>query len=420
MTHKIHLEATQVGEFRTAYGKKIVATVVGSSLNKRKAYLPLDPNIRRPTKNFVVQGILENIKSFSGSYTIGGQISVVCRSVKILTGREGQAPYVIEIEMAQGDGVIDGGHRCEAMYKANMNPDIFLTENVFLTFSIEEGLPEQVRKERAVIENTSKSPRGSSIAFHRGDYDWLVEIIKDDGRFPNIAFTEGHVGVSDCPQCRLSHLAILPLFVDTDRYDPMQIGSGIIKLKHPARFSSRTNSLGGLTQNKVFEIMKRNIKLQNVALDLIEIYCDIHKEIDSRHRLSTGSLPGVKESSHVKRNTSLPDGTVLSCIISNRVYAPILISMFRVALDDWKWKIPLSEFKDSFVKQLITSLIKEFGKASRGFSITDTIHKDEKLWDDMYKHALDTYASLEKRYIDKRSKAVGLQQEIASLSGAAK
>lgn len=396
MAHKITVEATQFAEFQSLYGKKIVATVRASSIKTgvKAEYphgLPLDANVRRPSRNVIVKGLLESLASFQGTYYIRGQINVVCRSVRVVKRLDSDS-YLLELNFAEGDGVTDGGHRLETIRLANLNKSVYPLDNVFAEFSIEEGLPKEAIRQKAIAENTSKNPSKFSVDYHKGVYDWLEDLIRNSP-YKYVRFYEGQEGTLEGPHCAARNLSYLPLLV-AECFNPSDMSDP--KKRHPAFLASNTGAAGFEQVSKSLACIQEDIKKQKLFVDLLGIYCDICKEINKRS--SRTPIPHVSTRDSVRLMTHLPDGTLLSCRIPARLYTAPILSMFRVAIDGDEWKIPLAFFQKKLIASCLSFFLKKINHAKRNLNVISTIHKDYELWDSMYAHALEVFEDIEKEY----------------------
>lgn len=383
MTQKLLLPVVTYDEFQ-GLTRKYVAKVRMSDL--RKIDFPLNANVRRPTRNYVVNNILDSISKKQGTMLIESPIFVVCNTASLVLSHD-RSTHLIEMTFTDWQGVLDGGHRLLASRLANLDRGTYDTDNVFLHFQIEVGLSKEATGEKAISLNTSKNPAAYELANFRGEFDWFKELVADS-HFKYIQYYSGQLqgGFEGDPALNIKILTILPQIVDP-RYDPHVLGASP-KKRHPM-FLSSSSSGGSDSFLDMLRANKSRFASSNLMVDLLELYCEIYRLVDSRHFRK--KLPFIAQVNDSRKATHLPDGTILSFKHPARFYVLPILSCFRLLLtDQFEWKeYPLANIVRSrrFIDKLITVMTELMSRRDRAQSTVSILYRDVDIWDRLYARA---------------------------------
>jgi hypothetical protein len=388
-TQKLLLPVMSCNEF-PGVTTKFVATVRAFDL--KNVQLPLNANVRKPTRNYVVNSILESIKTKHGVMLIESPIFVACRSARIMAASDKPGKYYLELEFDSIDGVIDGGHRLESIRLAIIDRGQYDTDNVFLSFHVEAGLSKEAIAAKAIALNTSKNPAVYELSNFKGEYDWLKECLQDT-EFTHVQYFSGQLsgGFDGDSFCRVSNLMFL-LQVLNPSYDPKKLGA-LPKQRHPMFTSG--GSLGGHAMVSLCAANKKRVEsnphfMKDLMVDALRLYCLILKHLDAA--VSRSPLPFITTVKDARKASHLPDGSVLIHKHPSRLYIVPMLSCFRLLMEDNfnGWKVnPLDDMPstEKMIKALITKFRYIMQRGDRSMLGTAIVYKDAYTWDQLYAKA---------------------------------
>lgn len=374
MTHSIDLKIDKLNEFKVGQGTEYHVSMSAKDLieanTKAESHLlwkiPLEANVRRPTKNVVTESILKSLKN--GSQVISSPIHIAADCLKISTN-------LIRLTFKDGndfsDGLLDGGHRLLSLCIAANSKEIDISQ-VFLNIIIYSGFKGLELKEKAIALNTTKAVSKMSLANYSGDYDWMKQELEKY----RIVYYEGQFGlhttqVDGC--CTVSRIAALVLALDTS-YKPTAMDE---RKKHPKYLVGSSNGIR-------FEIIQKTKKMFSVVHDAISLQSKIFKEIEKRHQSSGTQF--TKDAKDARRFTKLPDHEVLSCVITHQLLVLPMISAFRayVTEENGVLKLQISEKKKAWViKKMVDRYIEIASQTKRKGQPLSSLAKDDYVWQAM-------------------------------------
>jgi len=381
MNQKLLLPVVSYDEF-SGHTRKLTANVRMSDL--RNISLPLNANVRRPTRNHVVESILSSIKDKHGTMLIDAPIFVVCENAKGVISRDG-LQHFLELEFLPWQGVLDGGHRLESARIANIDQGTYDTDNVFMQFQIEVGLSQAKTNDKAVALNTSKNPARFEIMNFQGKFDWMKRQTEGT-KYKYIQYCTGTLpgGFEGDPVLRITNLVSLPSLVDP-RFDPHKLGASALH-RHPISLSLH-NCVGA--RNRIKAGSAQCEQIGSMIIDLLDLYCLVFELIDIRQQKTR--LPLIRPVKDLRKGTHLPDGTILMYKHPARLYACAILSCFRLLMNiDLTWKVnPIEnlECTKRFVNKLITELKVIMTMGERDQMCASVLAKDAYIWDRMYAKA---------------------------------
>lgn len=384
-TQTIAVKAQKVDYFSGAT-TKFIATIKASDL--KGIEFPLNANVRRPSRNYVVNSILSSIRDLSGNMVIDAPIFAVAESVKVSGDNAGGSK--IEIAFNETQGILDGGHRLEALRIANIDLGQYATDKVFFQLHIETGLDLQASRQKAIALNTSKNPARYEIMNAAGDFDWMKDAV-DASRFPFIQYYSGQfpAGFEQDSMINCLQLNILPLLVNR-KYNPHALGA-IDRNRHPLFVSSSDGPFGGNSIDHLINANKKRLNDHGADLfnDLLFLYCLCLKTLDAA--AESRPMPFIKATQKKTSATHLPDGTILKHVHPCRAYWSIMMSSFRLCMnEDFTWAINPARQQNKaqlLFKRLSTVMSNELRKPSRALYAAGFVSKDVKLWDSVYAKA---------------------------------
>ena len=384
-TQTIAVKAQKIDYFSGAT-TKFIATIKASDL--KGIDFPLNANVRRPSRNYVVNSILSSIRDLTGEMVIDAPIFAVAENVKVVSGSaEGST---IEIAFSLDQGILDGGHRLEALRIANIDPGQYAVDKVFLQLHIETGLDSQAARQKAIALNTAKNPSRYEMMNAAGEFDWMKEAV-DPLRFPFIQYYSGQfaAGFEQDPMINCMQLNSLMPLVDP-KYNPHALGA-IDRNRHPLFLSSTNGALSGDGAIDIMNANKKRLNSKGAELfnDLISLYCLCLKCLDAAADLRV--MPFIAPSSKKSAATHLPDGTILKYKHPCRAYWPLMLSTLRICMnEDFSWKVNPAQRTDKaevLFMRLTTVMSNELKRPSRALYSPGFVVKDAKLWDAVYAKA---------------------------------
>lgn len=377
MTSSIELKTRLIQEFKFAKHLEVHLVVSIDELLKANTALestyawkiPLDANVRRPTKNSVVTSIVETLKNqpktvISSPIHISADFEILPNSsIKLYFKKRGNF----------SDGILDGGHRLLAFVLAAIHK-VPLTQ-AFVNITVYSGLSGEQLRRKAIALNTSKTVSSMSLANYRGDFDWMKDILRDY----RIAYCQGQFGkyvnsVEGC--CTIERVCKLILLLDPT-YDPRDLQSN---KEHPIYVT------GGLFKRKDFHNKIRD--LFPLVHDALEIQTSIYLLFDEKHKKNGASLitKDLKDSRHATR---LPTGEILSFnIASHSIIFPMLSAFRSVVKQKENSELLYIDLKEDqkikIIKKMFSRIIDILKQDRNRGRTLSKISEDPYLWQEMY------------------------------------
>ncbi|MFN9558295.1 MAG: hypothetical protein ACK56B_06875 [Dolichospermum sp.] len=371
MAHVINLKFRSLNEFPVQQGKEYhVSTTLkdlveanGKSESHLLWKIPLTANVRRPTKNSVIESIIESLKK--GISVISSPLHLAADCSKITAS-------LIRLTFKDSDGLLDGGHRLLAFCMAANFKEIDISQ-VFVNIIIYSGFDEIELKEKAIALNTSKAVSKMSLANYSGDYDWMKPQLEKY----RIIYHEGQFGVQTTNVdgcCTIARICSLILALDPS-YSP----SNTSKKKHPKLSIHAANSIRrDLVPKKLFSLVH----------DAIDIQSKIFKRLEEQHHSSATGTRFTKSGNDARKYTKLPNHEILTCVITQQSLVFPIISGFRVFVEKTEtgdYRLQVSEkTKISLIKKMLTRYFQISMQAKYAGQPLSSIAKDDYVWAEMY------------------------------------
>ena len=156
--------------------------------------VPLDPNARRPDTNRRVYKRVEesllNKGAEPGTFHLKNKgITLIAESVE----QKGNDTYIVEV--APGQGIVDGGHTYTLIVDNLGDPE--MPDEQFVTVEVRVGIPELWIPDIAQGLNTSVQVQDMSLDDLRGLFSWLKEELATESYAEKIAWSENAEGDYD-------------------------------------------------------------------------------------------------------------------------------------------------------------------------------------------------------------------------------
>lgn len=363
-----------------------------------RADFPDYPNLRKPSKNVIVKGILKTIESHQSSFVLPSIIEISAKSYEKLK-LSGSNQYCVDLVFRSqtdsfiGDGVMNGSHRIEALHQALLQG--FNLDNVYVKLEISLGLTDTQIRETCLNLNKSKAPTRLSKNNYAGVFDWMKDLLPDD-RY-TISYFENH-----CPKgldksqtfCAANRIALLPFILDPKKFDGKDLNH---QVRHPYRYAyPKENSFNPEKYVKDQDYQK----LGQLLPDLITLQSYIGKCIEQSHGQPIynekgkiqfeGKLYPWVENPDIKNCTHFPDGTILNRKIPSMIFTVPIISCFRPWLNEnFEWILPFDQFSEELAAKLWNKYKTFLMKPENFNSYAEALCKNYKLWDSLFKVSED-------------------------------
>lgn len=158
-------------------------------------HIPLDPNARTPNLRKrmyrqVEDSLLDKGDNQPGTFHLKHKgITVIAHDVE----SAGEDSYTVSV--ADGEGIVDGGHSYKLIVDHKADPD--LPENQVVKFEILCGVPREWIPDIAGGLNTSVQVQPKSLDNLAGKFEWLKDELRDEPYFSDIAWRENDEGEYD-------------------------------------------------------------------------------------------------------------------------------------------------------------------------------------------------------------------------------
>lgn len=251
MSHSIDLKIRSLNEFGVGEGKEYHALVCiqdlldanGNTEAVSTWKIPLEANVRRPTKNSVTDSIISSL--VKGVQVISSPIHIAADCQKINTNL---VKLTFRNRDGFSDGLLDGGHRLLSFCIASQQR-IKLSE-VFVNIIIYSKYDGNQLKDKAVALNTTKAVSKMSLANYSGIFDWMkpslqgYSIVYYEGQL-NERSHNGKTSTYTDGCCRITRIHQILIALDTG-YSPKNIDD---TQRHPriALHSDRNMNLSAKT-----------------------------------------------------------------------------------------------------------------------------------------------------------------------------
>lgn len=352
-----------------------------------RAEIPNAPNLRQPSKNKVVKGIIDSIKKANGLYEMAEPIHVSVKRAERykVPGKKDSYGYELELrepsESFRGDGILNGGHRMETFRQLVL--DGFNLDNVFVEIKVYIGLNNDQLMPLVTSLNNSQAVKQISVLNYSGEFDWLKEILPYPEYKVRYSENESINGLPpNQPFCDVGNFYKLMQCIDLTTYKGI---TGAIKVRHPIG----TGSSGVSAFKHPPMSSHSNPKIIALLPDLVKVQTWVCMCIQNSHN-RFGFHPKVKSDVKSTQFTHLPDGSILNVKIPNCVFTNPIISAFRPWLtEEFQWIFPLDSFGKDLASKLVTkyrALVKQ-SETRQNLGLSD-LGRDADLWDSLYETSL--------------------------------
>lgn len=327
--------------------------------------IPLDANVRRPSKNMVTDSILSSLRD--GTNSIDSPFHISVDSAK----KTGDTLFLTFSDIH--NGLLDGGHRLLSLCLAS-SEGVDLT-GVSVHLVIYSGFDDESLMKKAVALNTSRAVNKMSLHNYAGKFDWM----KDSLEKYRISYYTGQLNgnkVTDAA-CTVSRIGMILLCLDTS-YSPYSIDG---KKRHPVYISKSGDAM---TRDDFNLKIKRLFPLVHDAIDL---QTKIFLEVQRRHDPINGSL-FTTATNDARRFTRLPSHDMLSCVLKNQKLVYPILSAFRafVVEENGVPSLPLSpNERTKIVKKLVNRYVEIAGQERYKGQKLSAIAEGSHSWDEMCK-----------------------------------
>ena len=336
--------------------------------------IPLDANVRRPSKNKVVDGILATIKKYSDSktpYTFPTPIYLLCTSAQRLSNNSVQ--FDLSNREGKWDGILDGGHKIFTLKLAEkLGLDL---KNLYISVRIFIGYDSEEITALAIALNTSKQVKVTSLYNYQDYYAPIKRELADC----RISYFEGDTSAPKDIYCSVTRILCLLRMLDIT-YNPENELKESNEKRHPIV----------LTKNNIPLDVLQNILNQygHLLRDAVNLQTDIAKELEKRYE-KTKNVHYITRPKNSNSHTKLPTGETINCKLPSYIYILPILSAFKVFLsDDLQWNISMKCHSKKIIRKLVTRLIDVLQQDKYSTVSADGNIKNSRLWDIVWNEAV--------------------------------
>ena len=335
------------------------------------AGIPTDPNPRaQRTDKTLYKRVKESLlQGQDPTFHLKNKgITLIAHSVTPL-----ESPDEMEILVADGDGIIDGGHTYKIILE-NMDE---CPDDQYVRIEVLVGIPRYMIEPIAEGLNTAVQVQEMSLANLSGKFKWIEETLADEPYAEKIAYKENEDGDFNIREI----IGLMTLF---------NISAYPNQSSHPKiAYTSKAKCLEDYLNN-----IENYEKLKPLLKDILNFYDYVHlksrKLYNDKYRGKAGALAFYQSRKRGKYKLTFTDSETQHKLFDGALY-PIL-SAFRFLIEEdkktntYRWKLgsyaKVKEFFDEVGGDII-NLTKNTSD-SKGKN-PNAIGKDDNHWDNLYK-----------------------------------